>query len=101
MLTKGKPASPDDSAERLALEVLAWLAAEEDRLFPFLIATGLTPGTLRASAGDPGFLAGILDHVMGDEPRLLACAGALGVAPERIAAAWRRLGPPAPDDDFA
>ena len=95
---KRKPVQGDDSTERVALDVLGWLVVDEDRLFPFLNATGLTPETLRASAGQPGFLAGILDHVMGDENVLTACANGLGLAPERIAAAWRRLGPPEPED---
>ncbi|WP_238182943.1 DUF3572 domain-containing protein [Methylobacterium trifolii] len=69
------------------------MVADEDRLFPFLNATGMTPESLRAGARDPGVLAGVLDHVMGDEPVLLACASALGVKPERIAAAWQRLTP--------
>ena len=95
---KRKSHQGDESGERLAIDVLGWLVAEDDRLYPFLNATGLTPDTLRASAQDPAFLAGILDHVMGDEPVLLACAAALAVPPERIAAAWRRLAPPEPDD---
>ena len=98
MLMKRKPVQGDDSTERVALDVLGWLVVDEDRLFPFLNATGLTPETLRASAGQPGFLAGILDHVMGDENVLTACANGLGIQPERIAAAWRRLGPPEPED---
>jgi len=36
--------------------------------------------------------------VMGDENVLTACANGLGIPPERIAAAWRRLGPPEPED---
>jgi hypothetical protein len=95
MLMKGKPLQEDESAESLALDVLLWIAGEPDRLMPFLVGAGLSPDTLRASAGDPAFLAGVLDHVMGDEPVLLACARALGVKPERIAAAWRRLSPQA------
>ena len=98
MLMKRKPVQGDDCTERVALDVLGWLVVDEDRLFPFLNATGLTPETLRASAGQPGFLAGILDHVMGDENVLTACANGLGIPPERIAAAWRRLGPPEPED---
>lgn len=98
MLIKRKSDGPDASAEDLALAALAWMATDDERLFPFLNATGVTPDTLRASAGDPGFLAGILDHIMGDEATLLACAEALAVKPERIAAAWRRLGPPEFDD---
>ncbi|MFC5555859.1 DUF3572 domain-containing protein [Methylobacterium iners] len=87
-----------ESDDRIAVQILSWLAAEPERLQPFMDATGLTPDNLRASAADPGFLAGVLDHVMGDEARLLACAAAIDLSPERIAATWRRLGPPEPDD---
>ncbi|MDP4003778.1 DUF3572 domain-containing protein [Methylobacterium sp. NEAU K] len=96
----GKPLQGDESAQRLALDVLLWIAAEEDRLLPFLAASGLGPDTLRESAREPAFLAGVLDHVMGDENVLVACAGALAVKPERIAEAWRRLSPQ-PEDDWA
>ena len=96
----GKPLQGDESAERLALDVLLWIVAEDDRLMPFLAASGLGPETLRDSAREPAFLAGVLDHVMGDEAVLVACAGALAVKPERIAAAWRILSPP-PDDEWA
>lgn len=101
MLMKRKLNPPDDSAERVALSVLAWLAADDEHLHPFLTTTGLTPETVRASAQDPGFLAAVLDHVMGDEATLIACSAALEMPPERIAAAWRKLGPPEPDDGFA
>ncbi|KQO65957.1 hypothetical protein ASF22_04605 [Methylobacterium sp. Leaf87] len=101
MLTKRKSANDRDSAERLALAILAWMATDDERLYPFLNATGVTPDTLRASAQDVGFLAGLLDHVMGDEATLMAAAEALAVPPERIAAAWRRLSPMEFDDGFS
>lgn len=101
MLTKRKPDNPDDAAERLAISVLGWLAEDMDRLLPFMAASGLTADSLRTSAGDPAFLSAILDHVMGDEAVLVACASGLGVTPERIASAWRRLGPPDPDAEFS
>lgn len=88
----------DGASERLAIEVLGWLAADEDRLFRFVAASGLEPGTLRESLHDPGFLGAVLDHVMSDEPSLLACAEALDVKPERIASAWQRLQPPPFDE---
>lgn len=93
MLMKRKPLQGDESSDGLAVDVLLWIAADDDRLMPFLSASGLGPETLRASARDPAFLAGVLDHVMGDEGVLLACADALKVGPERIAAAWRKLSP--------
>lgn len=100
MLTKGKPHQADDMAESLALDVLLWIVGDEERLYPFLAATGLDLEAVRAGAKDPAFLAGVLDHVAGNEPVLLACARALDVKPERIVAAWRQLSPP-PDDEWA
>ena len=100
MLMNGKPLQGHEPAERLALDVLLWIAGDEDRLLPFMAASGLSPDTLRESAREPAFLVGVLDHVMGDENVLLACAAALGVKPERIAAAWHRLSP-RPDDEWA
>jgi hypothetical protein len=100
MLTKGKLHQADDPADALATDVLLWIVGDEERLFPFLAATGLGVDDVRAGAGDPAFLAGVLDHVVGDEPVLLACARALEVKPERIVAAWHRLSP-RPADDWA
>ncbi|CAO4174758.1 DUF3572 domain-containing protein [Methylorubrum populi] len=88
----------DAASERLAVEVLGWLVADENRLYRFVAASGLEPGSLRESMNDPGFLGAVLDHVMSDEPALLACAEALGVKPERIASAWQRLQPPPFDE---
>ena len=98
---KRKPHGGEDGPEGLALAALAWMATDDERLFPFLEATGVTPDTLRASAQDAGFLAGLLDHVMGDEATLMAAAEALAVPPERIAAAWRQLSPTEFDDGFS
>ena len=100
MLTKRKSDRPEESAEHLAISVLGWLAEDGDRLLPFMASSGLTPDTVRESATDPAFLSAVLDHLMGDEAVLIACATALEVRPEQIAAAWRRLGPPDPDAEF-
>jgi len=45
MLMKRKSDQGPESAERLALAVLGWIAGDEDRLYPFLNLTGLTPDT--------------------------------------------------------
>ncbi len=83
-----------DEAETLALRALGFLAAEPERLEPFLAVTGLGPATLRAAAGEPAFLAAVLEHVGGSDSLLLEFAANLGVAPETVAlaarpAAWR------------
>lgn len=84
--------SPAD-AERIALDALVWIVADEGRLARFLDATGLDPGSVREAAAEPGFLAGVLDHLVGDEAALLACAEALDLPAEAVAGAWAALAP--------
>ena len=85
-------------AETLALRALAFLAAEPERLEPFLAATGLGPETLRAAASDPSFLAAVLDHICGSDSLLLEFAGNLGVSPEIVAQAREQLSGPPPGE---
>ncbi len=87
-----------EEAERLALDALGFLAADEDRLFRFLDATGLRPETLREAAGAPDFLTAVLDYVVSDEPLMLHLAAALTIKPERIMEAKQKLSPSAPMD---
>lgn len=94
MLMKRKSLQEDEAADSLALDVLLWMVQDPDRLLPFLNATGLTPDALRRASEDPAILDAVLDHVMADEPVLIACARALECPPERIAAAWARRRPP-------
>lgn len=91
-----RPSSID--AETLALRALGFLAAEAERLEPFLATTGLGPATLRAAASDPGFLAAVLDHISGSDSLLLEFAGNLGVSPEAVAQARDRLSGPRPGE---
>lgn len=87
-----------DEAERLALEALAFLAGDEDRLFRFLDRTGLGPETIRQAAASPGFLAAVLDYVVTDEPLMIDLARTLAVGPERIMAAREKLSPSDPTE---
>ena len=80
-----------DGAETIALKALGYLAADEGLLEPFLGATGLALGDLRAGAADTAFLAGILDYFLQNEALLLAFAGASELAPETIVRARQRL----------
>jgi len=89
---KGATAEEERShAETLGLEALAFLAAD-DEVFPrFVALTGLGLDALRAGAGDPAFLGGVLDFILADEPLLLAFAAAQGLKPEAIIRLRRRL----------
>jgi len=76
-----------EAAESLAVDVLGFLAGDTDRLERFLALTGLSPSDLRSAAGRPGFHAGLLDHLMGDEALLIAFADERGIAPGDVASA--------------
>jgi hypothetical protein len=78
-------------AEAVAIDALAFLAGNPEELGRFLALSGLGPSNLRQAAADPGFLAGILDHIMTDEGLLLAFAGRQGIDARAVAAAARRL----------
>ncbi|MGE0666328.1 MAG: DUF3572 domain-containing protein [Sphingomonadales bacterium] len=71
-----------DRAETIALQALAFLAADDEALGGFLHVTGLGMGELRAAAGNPETLAGILDYVLQDEAMLLAFCEAADILPE-------------------
>jgi hypothetical protein len=81
-----------ESAEKLAISALGFLAQDEERLGQFLSATGIGPDMIRRAAADPSFLAGVLDHVGGDEALLLAVAEHAGVRPQDIERAQAALG---------
>src|SRR5580658_7675341 len=73
-----------EAAAKLAIAALSFLADEQERVERFLALTGLGPESLRAAARDPGFLAGVLDHVMGDEALLLAFAAEYEIDPQEV-----------------
>ncbi len=50
-----------DEAEVLAIQALSFLAGEPEELGRFLALVGIGPGSLRAAAADPRFLAGVLE----------------------------------------
>jgi hypothetical protein len=71
-------------AENLAIQALGYLASEPERLGAFLAATGIGPEMIRKAAAEPSFLAGLLDHVCGNEALLIAVAGHAGVTPQEV-----------------
>jgi Protein of unknown function (DUF3572) len=81
-----------EAAETLAIQALAFIAAEPERLEGFLGATGLTVDRLRESASTPDFLGGVLEHMLADESLLLAFADSAAIDPAEIARARRALG---------
>jgi hypothetical protein len=88
---EGGTAASRQAATELAIAALVFLADDEERLGRFLALTGLAPESLRTAAREPGFLLGVLDHVMGDEDLLLAFANQSAIDPEDVARAREAL----------
>jgi hypothetical protein len=80
-----------DAAAALAVEALGYLAGDPEHLERFLALTGIGPGDIRIAAREPGFLAGVLDYVAGNEALLRAVAAHAGVAPEELDRARQAL----------
>jgi hypothetical protein len=83
-----KPArNPSEVAEIVAIRALSFLASEPERLGQFLSESGIGPETLRASASDPGFLAGVLDFILRDDATVTAFSEFSQLPPATITAA--------------
>jgi len=75
----------------LAIQALGFIAQAPERLAAFLGATGLTAEGIRHAARQPGFLAGVLEHMLGDESLLIAFADHSATDPADIARAHAAL----------
>jgi hypothetical protein len=80
------------AAEMLAIQALAYIAEEPERLNRFLGVTGIPLAQIRTAAAEPGFLAGVLEHMLGDESLLIAFATSDGIDPAEVARARGALG---------
>ncbi|MDX3929047.1 MAG: DUF3572 domain-containing protein [Shinella sp.] len=98
MLTPKETGSSD--AESTAIAVLGWLANEPELLSRFLALTGVEPGAVRHAAGDPAFLAGLLDFLMSHEPTLVAFCDATGTKPEAVVRAHMVLNGPVDHGEY-
>jgi hypothetical protein len=96
-----RPTAEDAAA--LALNGLAFLAEDAERLNRFLALTGIAPEELRAAADAPETLLAVLDHLLADESLLLVFAASKGFPPETIAPARaalaRKLGADMPPEN--
>ncbi|RYC17622.1 DUF3572 domain-containing protein [Ciceribacter ferrooxidans] len=92
-----KPLELPPGPEETAIAVLTWLAGEPEMLGRFLALSGTRADQLRQAINDPGFLAGMLDFLMGHEPTLIAFCDASGIAPETVVKAWRHYSGPGLD----
>jgi hypothetical protein len=89
---KRRTSGTKEAAETLAIQALAFIAEEPERLSAFLGATGLAPDRIRESATQPHFLAGVLEHMLADESLLVAFADSAGLDPADVARARNAMG---------
>jgi hypothetical protein len=80
------------AAEMLAIQALGFIAEDPQSLGRFLDVSGLTADQIRTAAHEPGFLAGVLEHMLGDESLLVAFAQSAGIDPADVTRAASALG---------
>lgn len=80
-----------DQAIDLAQDALIWLAADPDRIGPFLAASGMDPRALRGAASAPDFLGSVLDHLLGQDAMVRDFAAAQAISPYLPAEARKAL----------
>lgn len=89
---KAKGPMAVDAAEALAIQALTFIAGDSERLGRFLAITGIGPAEIRAASSEPGFLAGVLDYVAGDERMVTEFAAEMELDPAYIGIARAALG---------
>jgi hypothetical protein len=82
--------TPNDPVA-LALAALAATLSDERRAQRFLDLTGIGTEELRARAADPALLAALIRFLEAHEPDLLAVSEELGVTPEVLVQARRKI----------
>lgn len=80
-----------EAAETLALKGLAWLASMPDDIDRFLNISGVEVGGLRARAGEPEFLAAVMEFLLSDDKLLTGFCDAEGLDPMDVHRARRAL----------
>ncbi len=80
-----------ETASALALQAMAFIAADGARTSRFLSLTGLDMASLRAGLDSADVQAAVLDYLLGDESLLLAFCAEANVPPEAIAPAHHAL----------
>lgn len=90
-----RPAAPPalnaEDAQTIALKAIAFIAADDELFSRFVALTGCGIDGIRERISQAGFLGGVLDFILGDEPTLLAFAEAEQFAPETPMAARHLL----------
>src|SRR5262249_48501450 len=81
-----------EQAEGLAIQALAFIAGDGERLGRFLAVTGIGPAEIRTAAREPGFLIRVLDSMASGEQLIGAFAAEADWDPSDIERARVVLG---------
>ena len=84
------PTTPTDP-HVIALAALAATLKDQRRAQRFLELTGIGTDELRRRAGDPVLLSALIAFLEGHEPDLLSVSEQIGLTPEALVAARRRI----------
>ncbi|MDF1601371.1 DUF3572 domain-containing protein [Mesorhizobium sp. YIM 152430] len=87
-----------ETADGIAIQALRFIAGDAQLLPRFLDLTGIAAHDIRRAAGEPGFMAGVLQFILAHEPTLIKFSETSGVAPQDVGRALRAL--PAGDDRY-
>jgi hypothetical protein len=93
-----KETTTREDAETIAISALGFIASDPELLPRFLAISGIEASSIRRAAGEPGFLAGVLQFIVAHEPTLLRFAEASGTPPGAVLSAQRAL--PQGDDSY-
>lgn len=81
-----------ENALIIGMKALGWIAAQDSVFEAFLNTTGARVEDLRQQAGDPVFIAQVLDFVMLQDEWVLGFAADSALGPEQVVAARTVLG---------
>ncbi len=82
-----KPLSTQQAAREVSLGALGFLAADPERIGPFLAESGLSPADLRGIAGSTAFHVALLDYLINRQDLLIAYAENSRIDPGHVVAA--------------
>jgi hypothetical protein len=82
----------------IALQLMAFIASNEDRLERFSALSGIGPFEMQSGAMDPVFLGFMLDYALQDEALILEFAQNHEISPQTLVNARRHF--PGANNDF-
>jgi hypothetical protein len=77
-----KRENEQETAETEALTMLTWLAGQEELFAAFLASTGASVADVAAKAGQPAFLAAVVDFLLTEDAHIIGWALSTGRKPE-------------------